>query len=337
VSAGGLRCTSCGAVWLSKSAEKAGEQPQGCLRCGGTLIAVEEPVPPGTSGPPLLAVTQAAGALGRRVAAGLARLGVAQRLIVGDRERAPRLAGVEVTEASYHDTDGMRRALTGAQTLFLVSAEESPDYMEQHVAAVDAAVDAGVERIVFVSALSAAANATFKSARDDFHTEEHARTTGLPCTFLRPSLYFDLLPDLCSANGVMANGARDGRVACVSHDDVADVALVVLTEDDHDGRTYDVTGPVAQSMAEIAQELARATGRPVSYSARTPEEEGSSLSGSGAADWQIETAVSRSAAIAAGEMDVVSDTVARLTGHDSQTFSDYLRQHPESYAHIVAV
>jgi NAD(P)H dehydrogenase (quinone) len=336
VSAGSLLCTSCRAVWLSKSAEQAGEQPEGCLRCGGTLIALEEPVAPGTSGAPLLAVTQAAGALGRKVAAGLARLGVAQRLIVGDRDVAPRLAGVEVTEASYHDTDGMRRALTGAQTLFLVSAEESPDYLEQHVAVVDAAVDAGVERIVFVSALSAAANATFTSARDDFHTEEHARATRLPCTFLRPSMYFDLLPGLCSADGVMANGAGDGRVACVSPDDVADVALVVLTQDDHDGRTYDVTGPVAQSMAEIVHELALATGRPISYSALTPDEERSLLSGSGAADWQIEASVSRSAAIAAGEMEVVSDTVERLAGHESQTFSDYLRRHPESCAHIVA-
>jgi NAD(P)H dehydrogenase (quinone) len=336
VSSGSLRCTSCGAVWLSKSAEKAGEQPQGCLRCGGTLIALEEPVGPGTSGAPLLAVTQAAGALGRRVAARLARLGVAQRLVVGNREGAPRLAGVEVTEASYHDTAGMRRALTGAQTLFLVSAEESPDCVEQHVAAVDAAVDAGVERIVYVSVLSAAANATFKSARDDFHTEEHARATGMSCTFLRPSVYFDLLPTLCSADGVIENGAGDGRVACLSHDDVADVAVVVLTDHDHDGRTYDVTGPVAQSMVEIADELALATGRPVSYSARTPEEDRASPSGSGAADWQIEAAVSRFAAIAAGEMDIVSDTVARLTGHDAQTFSAYLRQHPESYKHIAA-
>jgi uncharacterized protein YbjT (DUF2867 family) len=244
------------------------------------------------------------------------------------------LAGVEVTEASYRDTDGMRRALTGAQTLFLVSAEESPDCLQEHVAAVDAAVDAGVERIVYVSVLSAAANATFKFARDGFHTEEHALATGVPCTFLRPSLYFDLLPDLSSADGVIENGSGDGRVACVSHDDVADLAVVVLTEDSHDGRTYDVTGPVAQSMAEIAQDLALATGRPISYRPRTAEEDRASLSGSGAADWQIEAAVSRFAAIAAGEMDVVSDTVARLTGHDAQTFSAYLRQHPERCQHI---
>ena len=296
MSTNSLLCTSCGAVWLSESAEKLRDQSQGCLRCGGMLLALDEPVAPPTSGSPLFAVTQAAGALGRRVAARLARLGVAQRLV--------------------DDTGDMHRALTGVQTLFLVPAEELPDGLQQH-AAVDAAVDAGVERIVYVSVLSAAANATFSGARDDFQTEEHARASGMSCTFLRPSPYFDLLPTLCSAAGVIENPAGDGRVACVSQDDVADVAVVVLTEDDHNGRTYDVTGPVAQTMAEIAHELSLATGRPISYRARPLEQE------------------SIFAAIAAGEMDAVSDTVAKLTGHDPQTFSDYLRQHPESYEHMV--
>ncbi len=297
-----LLCTSCGAVWLSESGQKLAEESQGCLRCGGMLLAVDEAAEPALEGRPLFAVTQAAGALGRKVAARLAHLGVAQRLL-----------------ASYDDSGDMHQALAGVQTLLLVSAEGSPESVQQHVAAVDAAVDAGVERIVYVSVLSAAANATFKRARDDFRTEEHARATGVPCTFLRPSLYFDLLPTLCSAAGVIENSAGDGRVACVSRDDVADVAVVALTEDEHDGRTYDVTGPVAQTMAEIAHELALATGRPITYRAQTVEQESS-----------------RFAAIAAGEMDVVSDTVAKLTGHEPRSFSEYLRQHPESYEHIVS-
>jgi NAD(P)H dehydrogenase (quinone) len=223
----------------------------------------------------------------------------------------------------------MRRALTGAQTLFLVSPGPSADSLQEHLAMVDAAVDAGVERIVYVSVLSAAANATSKCARDDFHTEEHARATGLSCTFLRPSLYFDLVPTLCSAEGVIENAAGEGRVAYVSH------AVVVLTADDHDGRTYDVTGPVALTMTEIADELARATGRPISYHARTLEQERASKSRLGAADRQIEAAVSCFAAIAAGEMDVVSDTVVELAGHEPQAFSAYLRRHPEKYEHII--
>ena len=40
-------------------------------------------------------------------------------------------------------------------------------------------------------------------------------------------------------------------------------------------------------------------------------------------------------AIATGEMDVLTDTVPRLTGHEAQTLEEFLERHPESYAHLV--
>jgi NAD(P)H dehydrogenase (quinone) len=243
---------------------------------------------------------------------------------------------VDVTHASYEDPATMRRALTGVHTLAMVSASESPDLAEQNAAVVDAAVEAGVERIVYLSLLSAAADATFTFARDQFRTEEHARATGLSCTVLRPSPYIDLIPSLCSADGVIKNTAGDGRVACVTRDDVAAVAAVVLTTGDHDNRTYDVTGGESQTMAEIAAELARVTDRSVSYERQTLEDARSALSATSGDLREIEGWVTRFSAIANGEMDVVSDTVGRLTGHGPQTLAQYLRRHPESYEHIPA-
>jgi hypothetical protein len=53
-------------------------------------------------------------------------------------------------------------------------------------------------------------------------------------------------------------------------------------------------------------------------------------------DWELEAWVSIYVAIATGEMSVVSHTVQALTGHAPQTLADYVRQHPESYQHIIA-
>lgn len=53
-------------------------------------------------------------------------------------------------------------------------------------------------------------------------------------------------------------------------------------------------------------------------------------------DWELEAWVSTYVAIATGEMSVVSHTVQALTGHAPQLFTDYLRQHPESYQHVIA-
>lgn len=80
----------------------------------------------------------------------------------------------------------------------MVSASEAHDRVRQHTAAMDAAaVASGVERIVYLSFLGAAPEATFTFARDHWHTEEHVRTTSLRHTFLRDSLYLDVLPPLC--------------------------------------------------------------------------------------------------------------------------------------------
>jgi uncharacterized protein YbjT (DUF2867 family) len=127
----------------------------------------------------VIAVTGAAGALGGRVAAGLAAAGVEQRLVVRDPSRAPSLDGVDVAGgAEYADGEAMRRAFDGADTVLLVSAGEDIDRVSLHRNAVDAAVAAGVERIVYTSFAAAAPDTAFTFGRDHFHTEEHIKATG---------------------------------------------------------------------------------------------------------------------------------------------------------------
>ena len=278
-----------------------------------------------------IAVTGATGALGGGVAARLAAAGVAQRLVVRAPGRAPSLPLAEAVQASYDDPDSLRRALTGVESLFLVSAGEDRDRVRLHLGAVDAAVAAGVQNIVYVSFLAAAPDATFTFARDHFATEQHIRATGVTHTFLRNSLYLDLLPSWVGADGVIRGPAGDGRVAWVGRDDIADVAAAVLTTDGHHGRSYDVTGPTAVTMAEAADVLTGFLGRPVRFEDETLEQARASRAPSGAPDWAIEGWVTSYAAIATGELDVVSDTVGAVAGHPPQTVADFLRDHPESY------
>jgi NAD(P)H dehydrogenase (quinone) len=273
----------------------------------------------------MIAVTGATGEIGGRVAAQLAARDTRQRLVVRDPARAPRLDHVEVVSVpSYGDGAAMRDGLRGIRTLFLVSGREQFDRLREHFSAIDAAVAAGVERIVYTSFLAAAPDATFTFARDHFHTEEHIRATGLAYTFLRSSMYLDYVPLFVSEDGVIRGPAGNGRVACVARDDVADVAAAVLTSTEHDGRTYDVTGPVAFTMAEAAVELSRATGRTISYEDETLEQARASRAGSGAEAWEIEGWVTSYAAIAAGEMDVVSDTVRAVAGHEPISLAQLL-------------
>jgi uncharacterized protein YbjT (DUF2867 family) len=281
------------------------------------------------------AITGATGGLGGRVARRLAEQGVAQRLVVRDPARAPQLPGAEAALAAYDDGEAMRRALQGYDTLLLVSASEAPDRVRLHTGAVDAAVAAGVERIVYISFLAAAPDATFTFARDHWHTEQHIRTSGLRHTFLRDSLYQDYFPLLVGSDGVIRGPAGDGRVGAVARDDIADVAVAVLISDGHDGRTYDLTGPAAITLHQAAEELTRVSGQAVTYQAETLEEAYASRASYGAPDWEVAGWVTTYAAIATGELEVVSDSVAAVAGHPPLGLAEFLRRNPASYRHLL--
>ena len=284
----------------------------------------------------LIAVTGATGQLGSRLAFRLAAEGAAQRMIVRDPARAPALPGAEIALASnYSDGAGMRAALRGVSTLFLVSGREAADRVAQHTAAVDAAVDAGVERIVYVSFLGAAADSTFTLGRQHWATEQHIRSSGLRFTFLRDSFYHAMFPHLVGDDGVIRGPAAEGRVASDAHDDVADVATAVLLDeraDAHDGMTYDVTGPEPISMAEAAAELSRVTGRSITYVPETVEEAYASRAHYGAPEFEVDGWVTSYTAIAAGDLVVVSPTVERLTARPAQSFAGWLAANEPAWA-----
>jgi uncharacterized protein YbjT (DUF2867 family) len=273
----------------------------------------------------MIGITGATGEVGGRVAARLSAQGGPYRLLVRDPARAPDLPGAEVAEfGGYADADGMRRGCEGVDTLFLASASEAPDRVDQHRTAVDAAVAAGVERIVYLSFLAAAPDATFTFARDHFHTEQHIRRSAIDFTFSRQSIYLDFVPGMVGPDRVIRGPAGNGRFAPVLRDDVADAIVAMLTEGGHAGATYELTGPQALTMAEVAAALARATGEEIAYTEETLDEARASRAPSGAPEWEIEGWVTTYLAIATGELDVVTDHVRRLTGHEPTSVADYL-------------
>lgn len=273
----------------------------------------------------LLAVTGSTGALGQLVARALSERGLDQRLVVRDPARAPDLPGATVAQASYDDGEAARAALAGVDTLFMVSAAESADRLEQHLAFVDAAADAGVRHVVYTSFYGAAPECTFTLARDHWATEEHLRASGMAVTFLRDNFYLDFLPEIVGEDGVIRGPAGDGRVAAVTRADIARSAVAVLTApDDHAGATWDLTGPEALSFTEVADLLSAHTGRAVGYHAETVEEAYASRLRWPAPQWQYDAWVSTYTAIANGELAGVTDHVQRLTGRPATGLAAYL-------------
>jgi NAD(P)H dehydrogenase (quinone) len=94
-----------------------------------------------------------------------------------------------------------------------------------------------VERIVYLSCLGAAPDATFTLARQHYTTEERIRAAGVRYTCRRSSLYAAFVPFMTGDDLVIRGPAETGKVCWICRDDIADVATtVLLAGDEHDGK-----------------------------------------------------------------------------------------------------
>ena len=275
---------------------------------------------------PPLAITGASGNVGGVVARLLSERGLPLRLLANTPSRAPKLPGAHPNQCSYEDTPATRAPRTGIDVLFMVSAPESEDRLDKHIAFVDAAAASGVRHIVYLSFMNAAPDATFTLARTHFHTEEHIKASGMTYTFLRDNFYADFFVALPDEEGCILGPAGDGRVGVVAREDAGRVAAGVLTDPArYENQTLDVTGPEALTLDEIAAILTRVQGRPVTYVRETIEEAYESRKKWPAAQWQYDSWVSTYTSIARREMDVVSTTVRDVTDRDPLTFEEVAR------------
>ena len=276
---------------------------------------------------PELAITGSTGNLGGQVARLLADAGSPQRLLVRDAGRAPELQDAVPVVCTYGDPVLARESLAGVTTLFMVSAAEAEDRLQQHYAFVDAAAAAGVQHIVYTSFFGAAPDATFTLARDHFATEERIKASGMEYTILRDNFYLDFLPLLAGTDGVIRGPAGDGVLAAVATADIARSALTVLRDPSlHVGRTYDLTGPEDIALPRAAEILTAGTGRTVAFHNETLEEAYASRASYGAPPWQLDAWVSTYTAIAAGEMAGPTSAVHELTGREPLALDQFLAE-----------
>lgn len=275
---------------------------------------------------PTLALTGVSGALGGAVARLLVADGIRFRAVARTPSRVPQLDGVEVVAAGFDDASAVTAALTGVETVLMISATESPDRIAQHRTFIDAAVAAGVSHIVYTSFIGAARDATFTFARDHWATEEYLFAAGPAITILRDSFYLDVLEHFADDAGVIRGPAGKGRCAFVARADVAAVAAEVLRDPEaHADSTYELTGPEALSFHDVAETLTRVRGREFRFENESVPEAYESRKAWDAPQWQYDAWVSTYTAIAADEMSEVSGDVEAVTGRAPLSFEDILR------------
>ncbi len=284
---------------------------------------------------PLIAVTGATGHVGGLVAERLAAAGAEVRMVVREAASAPAITGADVfTASSYGATEEMTAALRGVDTLLLISAREAEDRLAEHYSAVDAAVAAGVSRVVYTSICGAAPDASFTLARDHHATEQAIVQSGLAWAIMRNNLYTDMLPRFADTDGIIRGPAGNGRLVPVTRSDVADVAVALLLDDSRDGQFLNVSGPQRVSLRHAANRMAAITGMQFEFQMESLKDAYASRQHFGAPEWQVEAWVSTYLAIAEGEFDVPSDLVEEITGRAPTSLERFLLDEPSCWEHV---
>ncbi|WPF81387.1 SDR family oxidoreductase [Sanguibacter sp. 4.1] len=280
----------------------------------------------------MIAVTGATGHLGRLVVESLLERGTpADQVVAAVRTpaKAADLAarGVQVREADYSRPETLAAAFEGVDTLLLVSSSEVGQRVPQHVAVIDAAKAAGVGRVVYTSAPQADTS-TLVLAPDHKATEEYLAQSGLATTILRNNWYTEnyLQPvQQAKDSGEILASVGDGKVASAPRSDFAEAAAVVLVDDSHAGKVYELSGDVAWTHDELAAAAGEVLGREVSYHRVSPEEHAAVLAGFGLDEGTVGFVVALDGNIRDGELATVTSDLSTLLGRPTTGLVEALR------------
>ncbi len=190
-----------------------------------------------------------------------------------------------------------------------------------------------MQHLVKLSQLAADEGSPVRFLRYHAAVERRVREVGIGFTFLRPNLYFQGLLALAGPirdQGVLPAPIGDARVSAVDVRDIAAVAAAALTEPGHTGATYTITGPAAVTHGEIADAIAVATGRAVTFVDVPPEAFAASVRGL-LPDWQVEGLLEDYAHYSRGEAAAVLSTVAEVTGRAPRTVEEFARDHVDAF------
>ena len=219
----------------------------------------------------MIAVTGASGQLGRLVIEGLLKKVPAAEVVavVRNPDRVKDLAalGVQVRQADYDQPDTLEKAFQGADKLLLISSSEVGRRVPQHRAAIEAAKRAGVKLIAYTSILRADTS-PLPLAAEHKETEALLHASGVPFVLLRNGWYTEnylASVPVALQHGVVLGSAGDGRIASAARANYAEAAVAVLTRDDQAGRVYELAGDESYTLAELAAEIARQSGKAVAY------------------------------------------------------------------------
>lgn len=221
----------------------------------------------------MILVTGATGQLGSSVISQLNKVSSKDQFAIFARDENKAIKykeqGIEVRLGDFNQISSLGHAFEGITKLLLISTMEFNRF-EQHKNVIDAAKMAGVKHIIYTGlAIQDIETSNVKELmQSHFDTEKYIQESGLDFTFARNTMYTDAIPQIIGEavfdTGIYLSGG-DGKVPYTLRREMGEAIANILVQDNHENKTYNITGDIAYSYADIAQTLGELSHKKIDY------------------------------------------------------------------------
>ncbi|MEP7285104.1 MAG: SDR family oxidoreductase [Chloroflexota bacterium] len=230
----------------------------------------------------MILVTGATGLSGSAVIREFARQKTQVKALVRNRAKAhwmEAIPTVEIVEGDMRRPEILSTVLSGVDRVLMISSA-SEQMLETQCEFIDISKKLGVRHIVKFSGKESGIgfdSNNFHSTWEHEQIESYLEASGLAWTHLRPSQFMQFYFPQSLTGVEMAESAlflpmENAKLSPVDVEDIAKVAFALLRDEGHEGKRYDMTGPEALTMADVAARLSQSIGKNVRYVNITLEE-----------------------------------------------------------------
>lgn len=282
----------------------------------------------------MILVTGATGQLGTAVIDHLLKSSSADKFVALARseEKAKGLIdkGVQVRYGDFDNHASIKKSFYGIDKLLLISTA-SENRGEQQKAIVEIAKEAGVKHIIYTGvALKNVTDSAIKFLMGShFSTEDAIKEAGLKYTFLRNSLYADVVP-MFAGEKVFETGiflpAGRGKTPFALRREMGEAAANVLIQDGHEDKIYEITANESYDFAEIATILSELSGKQLNYVDADPTVFIKTLEGFGVPEFAVNLVAGFAADIKAHQYEIVSNDLEKLLGRKPADLKTALKE-----------
>jgi uncharacterized protein YbjT (DUF2867 family) len=266
------------------------------------------------------------GNIGSAVVGKLAQQGFSVRLATRDPGEAPLATNVSAVYFDYDDPGSWVASLSGISRVFMIPKVGDPFPEQTLMPFIDRARTAGINRIVFSTAMG-----LDKEWRVLAAAEDHLLNSGLDYTILRPGWFMQnfnpgFLLQAISSGMIALPGSESCRLSFIDARDIAEVAVAALVGDQLLGCICTLTGPQALTWAETVGQISSAWDLQVAYRQITQKQMRDALFAAGTSPYRVEQMLLMMRAMRDGIYAEVTHSITDVLGRPATSLQQFLAE-----------